>query len=154
MADKKITALTANTAPDSTDLVHVIDDVSGTPTNQKMTLASLFNKVPTFLALNSTDAITATGAASLTTAFTTVNSATGAVALSLANATHVGQLKTIMQIGTGTNNNVVTPATTLGAGTTITSDAVGETMTLMWNGSAWAMIATSAFAGNLTTLIQ
>ena len=154
MADKKITALTANTAPDSTDLVHVIDDVSGTPTNQKMTLASLFNKVPTFLALNSVDAITTTSAASLLTAFTTVNSATGAVALSLANATHVGQLKTIMQIGTGTNNNVVTPATTLGAGTTITSNAVGETMTLMWNGSAWAMIATSAFAGDLATLIQ
>jgi len=62
MADKKITALTENTAPASTDLAHIIDDVSGTPTNQKVTLANLFNKIPTFIATASSAAGSATNA--------------------------------------------------------------------------------------------
>ena len=41
MADQKITALTENTTPVSTDLVAVVDDPAGTPATQKMTLANL-----------------------------------------------------------------------------------------------------------------
>jgi hypothetical protein len=41
MADKKITALTALTAADSTDLFVVVDDVSGTPTTKNITAANL-----------------------------------------------------------------------------------------------------------------
>ena len=41
MADKKITALTALTAADGTDLFVVVDDISGTPTTKNITAANL-----------------------------------------------------------------------------------------------------------------
>ena len=47
MADKKITALTALTAADSTDLFVVVDDVSGTPTTKKITAANLAASIAT-----------------------------------------------------------------------------------------------------------
>ena len=47
MADKKITALTALTAADSTDLFVVVDDVSGTPTTKNITAANLAASIAT-----------------------------------------------------------------------------------------------------------
>src|SRR3990167_726517 len=41
MADTKVTALTANTSPLTTDILPIIDDPGGTPASQKMTIASL-----------------------------------------------------------------------------------------------------------------
>ena len=44
MADKKITALTSiGTATARADLLHLIDDVSGTPTNKKVTIGEYAN---------------------------------------------------------------------------------------------------------------
>lgn len=41
MADTKITALTEDTAPLSTDLVMTVDDPGGSPINKKVTIANL-----------------------------------------------------------------------------------------------------------------
>ena len=44
MADKKITALTSiGTATARADLLHLIDDVAGTPTNKKVTIGEYAN---------------------------------------------------------------------------------------------------------------
>ena len=44
MADKKITQLTALTAPANTDLILVIDDPAGSPISKKITIEDLFGK--------------------------------------------------------------------------------------------------------------
>ena len=75
MADKKISALTAMTAPATADFLHIIDDNSGTYTNQKVTLTNLFNKIPTFIGMNSTETVTSAGALSVTTAISLISGA-------------------------------------------------------------------------------
>ena len=56
MADKKISALTAMTAPATADFLHIIDDNSGTYTNQKITLANLFDAIPGYIGFATTQA--------------------------------------------------------------------------------------------------
>jgi len=45
MADSKITALTANTAPLTTDILPMVDDPSGTPTTQKITFSDFLKVI-------------------------------------------------------------------------------------------------------------
>ncbi len=45
MADKKVTAMGANSAPAAADLLHLVDDPSGSPDNQKVALSSLFKDI-------------------------------------------------------------------------------------------------------------
>ena len=45
MSDKKVSEMTANSTPQSTDLLMLIDDPSGSPQNQKITVADLLGTV-------------------------------------------------------------------------------------------------------------
>ena len=89
MADKKITALTdLSTGIDSVDLLHVIDDPSGTPVNKKVTVANVLNYLPSFLAFaaDQEEALTNGGAASVAlpvTGFVTGTSSSGNNAVTL-----------------------------------------------------------------------
>ena len=139
MADKKITALNASTALSTADLFHVVDDPSGSPTNKKITAANVFNKIPTWIAFAGTpQALSGAGAANLTTAITNCTSTGASQVVSLANSTQAGQIKIITHIVDGGDVRV-TP-TTLDGGTYFTLDAVGDTVVLMWNDSAWQCI--------------
>lgn len=61
MADSKVSALTELTTPAGVDLLHIIDDPSGTPASKKVTVTNLFKNAP-ILALGSATAFSSADA--------------------------------------------------------------------------------------------
>ena len=72
------------------------------------------------------------GAANLTDLITELTTGAGAAAVTLADGSTSGQIKIINHIVDGGGTATVTP-TTFANGTTIAFDAVGESVTLVWN---------------------
>ena len=144
MADKKITALTdLGDALASADLFHVVDDPTGTPINKKVTAEDVFNNIPSWIALKQTSqTLTADGStaltANVTSAITEVDSSGGAGTVSLADGSD-GQIKTFIMTAAG-STITITPSNLRGW-TSVTLDAVGETVTLMFKNSNWNVIA-------------
>ena len=149
MADKKITALTdLSTGVAGADLLHVVDDPSGVPINKKVSVTNFINNLPSFIGFaNSTEDIADSGttAISVSTAVTFLET-TGSVATTLADGTVVGQIKIIVHDTAG-GTSEMTPANPLGF---VDADFVtaGDTLTLMWTGSKWVVIASHAAAGD------
>jgi hypothetical protein len=141
MADKKITALTdLSTGIAGADLLHVVDDPTGTPINKKVSVTDFINNLPSFIGFsNSVQDIAddTVAAISITTALTLLET-TGSVATTLANGTVQGQIKIIVHDTDG-GASVCTPQTRLGyADLNFVDD--GDTAMLMWTGAAWAII--------------
>ena len=143
MADKKITALTdLSTGVAGADLLHVIDDPTGTPINKKISVTDLVNNLPSFIGFsnsyeNITDGIQA--AMGITTALTLFETA-GSNATTLADGTVIGQIKVIINdVDGGTSVCTVTDA--LGfADLDFVDD--GDTAMLIWTGTTgWALLS-------------
>ena len=85
-------------------------------------------------------ALSGAGAADTVNLITELTTASGAAAVTLADGTTSGQMKIINMIVDG-GDGTLTP-TTFANGTTITFDAVAESVTLVWN-STIGWVATS-----------
>jgi hypothetical protein len=149
MADKKITALTdLSTGVAGADLLHVIDDPTGTPINKKVSVTNLINNLPSFIGFsnsveNITDGIqTAVG---ITTALTLLATSGTNVASTLADGTVIGQLKIIINDIDG-GNGIMAVTDALGfADLDFVDD--GDTAMLMWSGATgWALLSQQSVA--------
>ena len=109
MADKKITALTEIAAGEvnAVDLLHIVDNPSVTPVNKKMSLARLFNNLPTYLAFDDVETLVDAGAISATKAVSLLDMSgeSGDVQFTLAAGTSVGQIKIIVRKDDGVTHN-------------------------------------------------
>jgi hypothetical protein len=147
MADQKISELTAASTGASADLLHIVQGGA----NKKLTVQNLLEnvagnvKIDGFLAFDgSAEATTAAGstvAIGVTAPLTNITS-TGATigsnSLTLANGVQ-GQIKIITLIVDGGNVDV-TPANFLN-GTKWTMEEAGDSMTVIFNGSNWQVLA-------------
>lgn len=137
MADKKITALSnLDTGLATEDLFHVIDSPNGTPVNKKV---SVLNTIPH--QYNSTETLTATGNISLNTSVTLLATGGSAATYTLAGGSRNGQMKIIICTALGATTTVNFSGATVGAAANVVFQAVGESITCMWTGAAWAILS-------------
>ena len=148
MADKKITALTVMNGSEvsGTDILQVVYDPSGTPVNKRLAISSLFENIPTHLAINDLNAVSASG--SINDGGVVVvdaDSISANMALTLSDSSDVGELK-ILVIATdpASSHDVVLTPSTFNNGTTITFTDKGDSCILIWLGNAnggWNVIS-------------
>ena len=150
MADKKITALTdLSTGVAGADLLHVVDDPTGTPINNKVSVTNFINNLPSFIGFSNSIEDISDGtqtAVSVSTAVTLLQTA-GTNATTLANGTVQGQIKIIVNDQDG-GSTVCTPQSRLGyADINFVDD--GDSAICMWTGTAWAVLATNKVATDM-----
>ena len=142
MADKKISALTATTTTAATDIAHVVTGMGGTPTNKKITVANLFNTIPTWIGFADTVTTMAADALAVPVTASVCHKTSGAdaEALTIVAGTS-GQVLIIVMIVDGGGTATLSGAQINGS---VAFSEVGHTATLLYTNSKWNMIGGSA----------
>ena len=141
MADKIIPNLTAASETTIDDLLLVVDTPSSAPTNKKITVANIFNKIPTYVGHADTpQTLTGAGEINATTSITLLVT-NAANALTIADGLEEGQIKYIVMKTDG-GNGTLTGANLVG--TSIVFDTVGEGHTLIWTDSKWYSLSSGS----------
>ena len=142
MADKKISALTATTTTAATDIAHVVTGMGGTPTNKKITVANLFNTIPTWIGFADTVTTVAADVLPIPVTASVCHKTSGSDAESLTIAAGTsGQVLIIVMIVDGGGTATLSGAQINGS---VAFSEVGHTATLLYTNSKWNMIGGSA----------
>ena len=142
MADKKISALTATTTTAASDIAHVVTGMGGTPTNKKITVANLFNTIPTWIGFADTVTTMAADALAVPVTASVCHKTSGAdaEALTIVAGTS-GQVLIIVMIVDGGGTATLSGAQINGS---VAFSEVGHTATLLYTNSKWNMIGGTA----------
>jgi len=142
MADKKISALTATVTTAASDIAHVVTGMGGTPINKKITVANLFNTIPTWIGF--ADTVTTVAADVLpipvTASVCHKTSGSDAEALTIVAGTS-GQVLIVVMIVDGGGTATLSGAQINGS---VAFSDVGHTATLLYTNSKWNMIGGNA----------
>ena len=143
MADKIIPNLPKTEATTFDDLLLVVDTPADSPTNKKITLANLFNKVPTWLGFADTVATSAADSLAIPVTASIVHKTTGgdAEAGTIAAGTQ-GQLLMLVLIVDGGGTLTIAASATV-ADTLAFADAE-DTAFLVFTNSKWHFMGGTA----------
>ena len=154
MADKSIPKLESVTTPTSEDLAIIVTDVSSAPANKKSTLATFFNKIPTWLGFSTTPIVYTTGEIDLTTPVSFI-SVTGTTTFTLPAGT-TGQIKILVcTVATSTPVGTLTPIASANDGyDTIIFNEKGQSATLIYENSGWIVLSLGGMGIALENTIE
>ena len=154
MADKSIAKLESVTTPTSEDLAILVTDAASAPANKKSTLATFFNKIPTWLGFSTTPVVYTVGEIDVTTPVSFL-SVTGTTTFTLPAGT-TGQIKILVcTVAASTPVGTLTPIASANDGyDTIIFNEKGQSATLIYENSGWIVLSLGGMGIALENTIE